>query len=38
MADKDVAEKVTIRHLLTHTCDWIGDYFNDYGNGDDALE
>ena len=38
MADKDVAEKVTIRHLLTHTGGWIGDYFNEYGNGDDALE
>jgi len=37
MADKDVAERVTIRHLLTHTGGWIGDYFNDYGNGDDAL-
>ncbi len=38
LSDKDVAEKVTIRHLLTHTGGWIGDYFNDYGNGDDALE
>jgi CubicO group peptidase (beta-lactamase class C family) len=37
MADQDVAEKVTIRHLLTHTGGWIGDYFNDYGNGNDAL-
>jgi CubicO group peptidase (beta-lactamase class C family) len=37
MVDKDVAEKVTIRHLLTHTGGWIGDYFNDYGNGNDAL-
>jgi CubicO group peptidase (beta-lactamase class C family) len=37
LADKDVTEKVTIRHLLTHTGGWIGDYFNDYGNGDDAL-
>jgi len=38
MADKDVAERVTIRHLLTHTGGWIGDYFNEYGNGDEALE
>ncbi len=38
LADQDVAEKVTIRHLLTHTGGWIGDYFNDYGNGDDAQE
>jgi len=38
LADKDVAEKVTIRHLLTHAGGWVGDYFNDYGNGDDALD
>jgi CubicO group peptidase (beta-lactamase class C family) len=38
LADKGVAERVTIRHLLTHTGGWIGDYFNDYGNGDDAQE
>lgn len=38
LADKEVAERVTLRHLLTHTSGWIGDYFNDYGNGDDALE
>ena len=37
LADKVVAEKVTVRHLLTHTGGWIGDYFNDFGNGDDAL-
>lgn len=38
LADKDVAERVTIRHLLTHTGGWVGDYFNEYGNGDDALQ
>jgi len=38
LADKDVAEKVTVRHLLTHTGGWVGDYFNDYGNGNDALD
>ena len=38
MADKNVAERVTIRHLQTHSGGWIGDYFNDYGNGDDAQE
>lgn len=38
LLDKDVAERVTIRHLLTHTGGWIGDYFNDYGNGNDALD
>ena len=37
MADKEVAERVTLRHLLTHTGGWVGDYFNDYGYGDNAL-
>ena len=38
LSDKDVAERVTIRHLLTHTGGWIGDYFNDFGDGDNALD
>ncbi len=38
LQDKDVTEKVTVRHLLTHMGGWVGDYFNDFGNGDDALE
>lgn len=37
LSDKDVSERVIIRHLLTHTGGWVGDYFNDYGYGDDAL-
>lgn len=36
--DKEITEKVTVRHLLTHMGGWVGDYFNDFGNGDDALE
>lgn len=36
--DEDVAKRVTIRHLLTHQGGWVGDYFNDFGNGDDALD
>jgi CubicO group peptidase (beta-lactamase class C family) len=32
-----LAERVTLRHLLTHTGGWLGDYFNDFGYGDDAL-
>jgi CubicO group peptidase (beta-lactamase class C family) len=36
--DKDVTKKVTVRHLLTHMGGWVGDYFNDFGNGDDALD
>jgi len=37
LRDKSTAKQVTTRHLLTHTGGWIGDYFNDFGNGDDAL-
>src|SRR5215212_3998341 len=36
--DKNVSKTVTVRHLLTHMGGWVGDYFNDFGNGDDALE
>ena len=35
--DKRVTEKVTVRQLLTHMGGWVGDYFNDFGNGDEAL-
>ena len=38
LADDDVAAQVTMRHLLTHTAGWVGDYFADHGAGDDALE
>jgi CubicO group peptidase (beta-lactamase class C family) len=37
LRNKEVAQKVTVRHLLTHMGGWVGDYFNDFGNGDDAL-
>ena len=37
LSDESVAKKVTIRHLLTHTGGWVGDYFNDFGTGEDAL-
>jgi CubicO group peptidase (beta-lactamase class C family) len=37
MADEYAAAHVTLRHLLTHTAGWLGDYFNDYGSGEDAL-
>jgi len=36
--DENVAKNVTVRHLLTHMGGWVGDYFNDFGNGDDALD
>lgn len=38
LKDKNVGKKVTIRQLLTHMGGWVGDYFNDFGNGDDALD
>ena len=38
LKDKEVTERVTVRHLLTHMGGWVGDYFNDFGNGDDALD
>ena len=38
LADSTVASKVTLRHLFSHTGGWAGDYFHDFGNGDDALE
>ena len=38
LADEDVARRVTMRHLLTHTGGWFGDYFADPSRGDDALQ
>jgi len=38
LADKSVAERVTLRHIFTHTAGWMGDYFDDAGLGDDALD
>ena len=38
LADNTVANKVTLRHIFSHTGGWAGDYFHDFGNGDDALE
>ncbi|HXW84578.1 MAG TPA: serine hydrolase domain-containing protein, partial [Candidatus Binataceae bacterium] len=37
MKDSGIAERVTMRHLLTHRGGWEGDFFEDTGNGDDAL-
>jgi len=37
LQDQEVAQRVTMRHLLTHTAGWTGDYFADTGRGDDAL-
>ncbi|MCW3098032.1 MAG: Penicillin-binding protein beta-lactamase class [Chthonomonadaceae bacterium] len=37
LMDDSVAKRVTLRHLLTHTGGWVGDYFDDCGIGEDAL-
>jgi CubicO group peptidase (beta-lactamase class C family) len=37
LADEDAAARATVRQLLTHTGGWLGDYFDDFGWGDDAL-
>ncbi|HJP65381.1 MAG TPA: serine hydrolase domain-containing protein [Actinomycetota bacterium] len=38
VADPEVSESVTIRHLLTHSSGIDGDHFQDTGKNDDALE
>ncbi|HYZ93787.1 MAG TPA: serine hydrolase domain-containing protein [Actinomycetota bacterium] len=38
VADPDVSERVTLRHLLSHTSGIDGDHFEDTGRGDDCLE
>ncbi|MDX8029189.1 serine hydrolase [Lentzea sp. BCCO 10_0856] len=38
LADPVVTQKVTMRHLLTHTSGIDGDIFTDTGRGDDCLE
>jgi dipeptidyl aminopeptidase/acylaminoacyl peptidase/CubicO group peptidase (beta-lactamase class C family) len=38
VADADVTERVTMRHLLSHTSGIDGDHFPDTGRGDDCLE
>jgi CubicO group peptidase (beta-lactamase class C family) len=37
LRDESVAARVTLRHLFAHTGGWLGDYFDDCGDGDDAL-
>lgn len=38
VADEGATARATIRHLMTHTAGWVGDVFDDTGNGEDALE
>ncbi|MDP9321426.1 MAG: beta-lactamase family protein [Chloroflexota bacterium] len=35
--DPNVAERVTVRELFTHTAGWFGEYLTPTGSGDDAL-
>ncbi len=37
VADETASTEVTLRHLLTHTGGWAGDFFHNTGGGDDAL-
>jgi len=37
LASLEVTNHVTLRHLLTHTAGFDGDFFDDFGPGDDAL-
>lgn len=37
LRDEGVAREVTVLHLLNHTAGWDGDFFEDQGEGDDAL-
>jgi CubicO group peptidase (beta-lactamase class C family) len=36
-ADPSVAARVTVRQLLNHSAGWLGEYYQDFGDGDDAL-
>jgi CubicO group peptidase (beta-lactamase class C family) len=37
-ADGAASARITVRHLLNHTSGVDGDYFGDFGYGDDAIE
>ncbi len=37
LSSEELTAQITLRHLFTHTSGWEGDYFDDYGSGDDAL-
>lgn len=38
VADEEISERVTVRHLMTHTCGWEGDIFETTTWGDDAID
>ena len=37
LADAAATQGATVRHCLNHTGGWLGDWFNDCGEGDDAI-
>jgi CubicO group peptidase (beta-lactamase class C family) len=37
VADRDAAEQVTVRQLLSHTGGFAGDVFDDHGRGDETI-
>ena len=37
LADAQARKTITLSHLLSHTSGLFGDYFDDFGMGDDAL-
>ena len=37
LRDPEAQERASLRHILTHTGGWLGDYFDDLGPGPDAL-
>lgn len=38
LKDEKALKQITLRHLVTHTSGVFGDFFDDFGMGDDALE
>ena len=38
LRDQHVADTVTVLQILNHTAGWNGDFFEDQGDGDDALK
>ena len=37
LGDEEVAARVTLRHVLSHSGGWQGDFYHECGRGDDAL-
>jgi len=37
LRSSNALRRISLRHLLTHTGGWAGDYFDDTGRGEDAL-